>query len=92
MVDILRRNKGMALKLCPLIEYETGNIFMEKSCKKCAPKANHCMQEIPLKIRYFKRVIICKRKGQFMKKLQKFEYLENEKSFLDGIKNIFHIF
>ena len=26
------------------------------------------------------------------KKLQKFEYLENEKSFLDEIKNIFHIF
>ena len=29
------------------------------------------------------------RKG---KKLQKFEYLENEKSFLDEIKNIFHSF
>ena len=26
------------------------------------------------------------------KKLQKFEYLENKKSFLDEIKNIFHIF
>ena len=26
------------------------------------------------------------------KKLQKFEYLENEKSFLDEIKNIFHSF
>ena len=25
-------------------------------------------------------------------KLQKFEYLENEKSFLDEIKNIFHSF
>ena len=25
-------------------------------------------------------------------KLQKFEYLENEKSFLDEIKNIFHCF
>ena len=25
-------------------------------------------------------------------KLQKFEYLENEKSFLDEIKNIFHNF
>ena len=25
-------------------------------------------------------------------KIQKFEYLENEKSFLDEIKNIFHIF
>ena len=24
--------------------------------------------------------------------IQKFEYLENEKSFLDDIKNIFHIF
>ena len=29
------------------------------------------------------------RKG---KKLQKFEYLENEKNFLDEIKNIFHSF
>ena len=27
-----------------------------------------------------------------VKKLQKFEYLENEKSFLDEIKNIFHSF
>ena len=25
-------------------------------------------------------------------KIQKFEYLENEKSFLDEIKNIFHSF
>ena len=31
----------------------------------------------------------CKKEGE---KLQKFEYLENEKSFLDEIKNIFHIF
>ena len=31
----------------------------------------------------------CRKKG---KKLQKFEYLESEKSFLDEIKNIFHRF
>ena len=31
----------------------------------------------------------CGKKG---KKSQKFEYLENEKSFLDEIKNIFHSF
>ena len=30
--------------------------------------------------------------GKEGKKLQKFEYLENEKSFFDEIKNIFHIF
>ena len=30
--------------------------------------------------------------GKQGKKLQKFEYLENEKSFLDEIKNIFHSF
>ena len=30
--------------------------------------------------------------GKCGKKEQKFEYLENEKSFLDEIKNIFHIF
>ena len=30
--------------------------------------------------------------GKEGKKLQKFEYLENEKSFLDELKNIFHSF
>ena len=30
--------------------------------------------------------------GKEQEQLQKFEYLENEKSFLDEIKNIFHIF
>ena len=30
--------------------------------------------------------------GKEGKKLQIFEYLENEKSFLDQIKNIFHYF
>ena len=30
--------------------------------------------------------------GKEGKKLQKFEYLENEKSFLDEIKNVFHSF
>ena len=30
--------------------------------------------------------------GDEGEKLQKFEYLENEKSFLDEIKNIFHSF
>ena len=30
--------------------------------------------------------------GKEGKKIQKFEYLENEKSFLDEIKNIFHNF
>ena len=30
--------------------------------------------------------------GKEGKKSQKFEYLENEKSFLDEIKNIFHSF
>ena len=30
--------------------------------------------------------------GKEGKKSQKFEYLENEKNFLDGIKNIFHSF
>ena len=30
--------------------------------------------------------------GKERKKLQKFEYLQNEKSFLDEIKNIFHSF
>ena len=30
--------------------------------------------------------------GKEGKKLQKFEYVENEKTFLDGIKNSFHSF
>ena len=30
--------------------------------------------------------------GKERKKFKKFEYLENEKSFLDEIKNIFHSF
>ena len=30
--------------------------------------------------------------GKEEKKLQKFEYLENKKSFLDEMKNIFHRF
>ena len=30
--------------------------------------------------------------GKEVKKKQKFEYLENKKSFLDEIKNIFHSF
>ena len=32
------------------------------------------------------------RGGEGKTKIQKFEYLENEKSFLDEIKNIFHSF
>ena len=44
------------------------------------------MQETLLKVRYFELKVW---KG---KKLQKFEYIENEKSFLDEIKNIFHSF
>ena len=39
-VCILRRKKGMTLKLCPLIEYYIRNIFINKSCRKCAPKAS----------------------------------------------------
>ena len=31
-------------------------------------------------------------KKEGKKEIQKFEYLENEKSFLDEIKNIFHSF
>ena len=30
--------------------------------------------------------------GKEQRKLQKFEYLENEKSFLDEVKNAFHSF
>ena len=34
MFDILRKKLGVTLKLCLL------NIFMEKSCRKCSPKAS----------------------------------------------------
>ena len=56
----------MTLKLCPLIEYKIKKIFMEKSYRICATKANpkplfyfgiiqnnHCMQETFLEIRYY---------------------------------------
>ena len=33
-----------------------------------------------------------RKSGKEEQKIQKFEYLENEKSFLDKIKNIFHSF
>ena len=36
----LEEEKTMMLKLCPLIEYYIRNIFMEKSCRKYAPKAS----------------------------------------------------
>ena len=57
---------------------------MEKSCRKCALKPHHrpilfiCPSE-------------CGKCGKEGKKLQKFKYLENKKSFLGKIKN-FHIF
>ena len=35
-----KKEKGMTLKLCLLVEYHIKNIFMEKSCRKCAPKAS----------------------------------------------------
>ena len=38
MFDILRKEKVITLKLCPLIEHEISNIFMEKSFRKWAPE------------------------------------------------------
>ena len=40
LFDIFRRKKGMTLKLCSLIKYQIKNIFIEKSCRKCAAKAD----------------------------------------------------
>ena len=34
----------------------------------------------------------CGKSGKEEEKIQKFEYLENEKRFVDEIKNIFHSF
>ena len=61
----------MTLKLFPLIQYSIRHIFVEKSCKKYAPKASprsllilvnnpysRCMQEILLEIRYFERGLL----------------------------------
>ena len=60
----------MTLKLCPYMECQIKNIFVEKSCKKCAAKVStrplynfskyitqnsDSMQEILLKVRYFER-------------------------------------
>ena len=36
----LEKKKDMALKLCPLIGYWIRSTFMEKSCRKCEPKAS----------------------------------------------------
>ena len=40
LFDILRWKKGMALKPCPQMEYQIKNVFIEKSCRKCAAKAS----------------------------------------------------
>ena len=34
----LEEEQGMTLKLCPYIDFWIRNIFMEKSCRKCALK------------------------------------------------------
>ena len=39
-VRYLEKEKGMALKLCPEMEYQIKNIFMEKSCRKYATNAS----------------------------------------------------
>ena len=36
----LEKEKGVTLKLCPQMEYQIKNIFMEKSCRKYAAKAS----------------------------------------------------
>ena len=36
----LKKENGMPLKLSQLIEYYIRNIFMKKSCRKCAPNAS----------------------------------------------------
>ena len=45
-------------------------------------------------INYFTSICLFEsgKSGKKEKKIQKFEYLKNEKSFLDEIKNIFHNF
>ena len=52
-------------------------------CKPIHDIINYFTSVCPFETRKF---------GKEEKKLQKFEYLENEKSFLDEIKNIFHSF
>ena len=36
----LEKEKGMTLKLCPQIEYQIKDIFIEKSCRDYAAKAS----------------------------------------------------
>ena len=54
------------------------------------------LQIIPLILFHFSNYsnspFVSRKFGKEVKKLQKFEYLENEKSFLDEIKNTFHSF
>ena len=44
------------------------------------------------KLFHFHLSFISEKRGKKGKKLQKIEYLDNEKSFLDEIKGIFHSF
>ena len=54
------------------------------------------LRKISLLVVYYMTTSICPsasgKCGKEGKKLQRFEYLENEKCFLDEIKNIFHSF
>ena len=34
------KEKGMTLKLCPYVEYQIKDIFIEKLCRNCAAKAS----------------------------------------------------
>ena len=40
MLDILKRKEGLMLKLGQLIGYQIKKKFLEKVCRKCAPKAS----------------------------------------------------
>ena len=54
--------------------------------------ANLCKPIHDINYSIFTRPFESEKCGKEGKKLQKFEYLENEKSSLDEIKNIFHVF
>ena len=71
-----------------MMQYKAVFEFFQKITSASLCKQTHDIIIIPLTLVLLNMENVV-REG---KKLQKFEYLEKEKSFVDGIKSIFHSF
>ena len=96
MDKVIKNKRGLELVICRSSGYETKfdgviqsgfwviqNIAPANLCKPIHGIINYSNSICPFE---------CGKCGKEEEKLQKFKYLENEKSFLDEIKNIFHSF